>query len=89
LRSPPSRAQDGRVKHEPPVHELKEAAVKAAIWRRDGKSGPFYQASFVRLFKDDETGEWRDSHSFGERDLENLAKVAAQAYAWIQANKKE
>jgi hypothetical protein len=77
------------MEHEPPVHELKEGAVKAAIWARAGKNGRFYQASFVRLFKDDETGEWRDSQSFGERDLENLAKVASQAYGWIQANKRD
>jgi len=78
-----------RMKNEPPVHELKEGAVKCALWRRTGRAGDFYQASFVRLFKDAETNEWRDSQSFGERDLENLARVAAQAYAWVQANKPD
>jgi hypothetical protein len=73
--------------HEPPIHELKEGAVKAAIWRREGRNGAFYQASFVRLFKDDEAGAWCESGSFGERELESLAKVASQAYAWILANK--
>ena len=73
--------------HEPPVHELKEGGVTAAIWAREGRSGRFYQASFARLFKDHETGEWRDSQNFGERDLENVALLASQAYAWIQANK--
>ena len=73
---------------EPPVHELKEGAVKAAIWRREGKNGVFYQASFTRIFKDEVTGIWRDSPNFGERDLEPLAKLASQAFSWIQLNKE-
>ena len=77
---------ENSVLREPPIQELREGAVKAAVWRRSGRNGVYYQASFARLFRDATTGEWRESGSFGERDLENLAKVAAQAYGWITVN---
>ena len=79
------RNEEERI-HEPPVQELREGAVKAALWRREGRNGVFYQVSFTRIYRDATTGEWCDCSSFGERDLESLARVAAQSYSWITMN---
>jgi hypothetical protein len=68
-----------------PVHEIRLGRVKAAIWANPTEDGVRYAASPVRLYKDDERGEWRSTHSFGRDDLLILAEVARQAAAWIFA----
>jgi hypothetical protein len=59
-------------KKKPPVHNIKQGAVKCTIWERQGKHGPWYEATFVRLWKDDEKDQWHESATFGERHLRCL-----------------
>ncbi|HRZ38512.1 MAG TPA: hypothetical protein P5534_19375 [Candidatus Paceibacterota bacterium] len=74
-----------------PIHEVRFGAIKAAIWRNDTVIGVRYNATFSRLYKDRENGQWKSSDSFGRDDLLVLAKVADSAHTWIceQAQEKE
>jgi hypothetical protein len=68
-----------------PVHEIRLGRVNIATWANPTDDGVRYAASPGRLYKDDERGEWRTTHSFGRDDLLTLAEVARQAAAWIYA----
>jgi hypothetical protein len=67
-----------------PVAEVRIGSVKAAIWRNEGESGPRFNVTFQRIYRDDEKG-WRSTDSFGRDDLLVLAKVADQAHGRIVA----
>lgn len=66
-----------------PVHEVRLGFVKAAIWRNDTESGPRFNSTFSRLYREGE--DWRSTESFGRDDLLLLGKVADQAHSWICA----
>ena len=67
-----------------PVEEVRIGSVKAAIWKNETESGPRFNVTFQRLYRDGENG-WRSTDSFGRDDLLVLAKVADQAHGWIVA----
>jgi hypothetical protein len=64
-----------------PVHEIRLASVKAAIWENETPSGPRHNVTICRLYKDGE--QWKQTESFGRDDLPLVAKVVDQAHTWI------
>ena len=64
-----------------PVDEIRIGAVKAAIWKNETDAGVRFNATFQRLFRDDES--WKSTDSFGRDDLLLLAKVADQTHSRI------
>ena len=58
-----------------PVEEIRIGSIKAAIWRNEGESGPRFNVTFQRIYRDEEKG-WRSTNSFGRDDLLVLMKVA-------------
>ena len=65
-----------------PVHSVRLRNIRAAVWANESEQGTRYNATFCRLYKDNE-GFWRSSDSFGRDDLLLLAKVADLAHSWI------
>ena len=70
-----------------PINEVRIGAVKAAIWRNEVNGGVRYNATFSRLYRDED--QWRSTESFGRDDLIVLAKVADQTHSWICAQGQE
>jgi hypothetical protein len=66
-----------------PVHEVRLGRIKAAIWANSTENGTRHNVTFTRLYKDDQSNQWKDSQSFGRDDLPLLAKVADMAHTWI------
>lgn len=65
-----------------PTHEIRLAAVKAAIWQNETENGgPRFNVQFSRIYKDGDA--WKSSDSFGRDDLLLVSKVADQAHSWI------
>jgi hypothetical protein len=68
-----------------PVHAIRYGAIRAAIWRNVVDNGnasrPMFNVTFSRSYKDGD--EWKDSASFGQDDLLELAKAANEAHTWI------
>ena len=65
-----------------PANTLRCGSIKATIWENVSEKGPFFATTFSRPFKD-QSGEWRNSTSFGLTDLEALLTVARGAKEWI------
>lgn len=73
-----------------PATEVRLGRIKAAIWENSTEQGVRYNVTLTRLYKDQESGEWRTSTSFGRDDLLLVAKVSEMALVWIyQQNQQE
>ncbi len=70
-----------------PVQEIRLGSIKAAVWRNETESGPRYNVTFERLYRDGE--QWKSTSSFGRDDLLLLAKVADQAHTWIHTTGRD
>lgn len=73
-------SKEGR---ERPAHEVRLGRIKAAIWANTTEQGVRYGVTLTRLYKDQESGDWRTSSSFGRDDLLLLGKVCELALVWI------
>jgi len=65
-----------------PVQRIKRGAIEAAIWKNDGKTGPFHSVTFKRSYKTAE-GDYRDSHAYTLRDLFDLVRCVIEAQMWM------
>lgn len=64
-----------------PVHKIRHGAVSGSIWRNDTEKGPAFNVTFQRAYMDGKN--WRNSGSFGRRDLLVVGLIAARAFEWI------
>lgn len=63
-----------------PADVLRDGNVKATIWRNERENGPSYNTTFARTWQD-ESGAYRDSHSFSGTELLRVSELARSAYA--------
>lgn len=70
-----------------PVHAFRYGNVSCAIWADNSSSGYFFNTTFSRVFRLDDS--WGESASFGDRDLPDLMKAAADAHSWIYQRKAQ
>ena len=66
---------------QPPVHKIRNGAVNASIWRQETEKGPMFNVTFQRTYKDGDS--WKNSESFGRKDLLVLSLIAARVFEWI------
>lgn len=66
-----------------PAHEVRLGRIKGAIWANTTEQGVRYGVTFSRIYKDQESGEWRNSTSFGRDDLLLVGKVCELALLWV------
>ena len=64
-----------------PVHKIRHRAVSASIWRQETDKGPMFNVTFQRSYKIGD--DWKNSGSFGQRDLLVLGLIAARTFEWI------
>jgi hypothetical protein len=69
-----------------PVHKIRHGAVSASIWHQETPKGPLFNVTFQRSYKEGET--WKNSTSFGKRDLLVLGHIASLAFEWIGRQSK-
>lgn len=67
-----------------PAHKVKIGLITATIWDNDG----FHTVDLSRSYKTNE-GDWKNTTSFAQSDLLNLAKVAERAEIWVSRKASE
>lgn len=68
-------------KKERPARFVKIGSVQVAIWRNLTKEGrEVFNATFERLYFDEQADKWDSSTSFGRRDMLELSKAADIAH---------
>jgi hypothetical protein len=69
-------------KHETqPVQKIRQGAISASIWRNETERGPMFNVTFQRAYRDGEA--WKNSASFGRKDLLVIGLIAVRAFEWI------
>jgi len=76
-KSPPREATNR------PVHEVRLGRIRAAVWANPTEIGIRHNVTVSRLYRDEKSGEWRDSQSFSRDDLPLVGKVCDLADSWI------
>lgn len=70
-----------------PVHRIARGKVEAALWRREGGQGVFYQVSFSRPYQTKD-GSFASSENFALGQLADVAYAAVAAGLWMEAQRK-
>ncbi|ADM09228.1 hypothetical protein PB2503_05787 [Parvularcula bermudensis HTCC2503] len=70
---------------EKPELTLRDGAIKAAIWRNSGTGGDFFTTSISRTYRDEKSGEFKDTNSFTGSDLLKVSALAQEAYQQTRA----
>lgn len=63
-----------------PADVLRDGNIKATIWKNERENGPSYNTTFARTWQD-ESGAYRDTHSFSGTELLRVSELARSAYA--------
>ena len=66
-----------------PVKSFRQGGVKVDVWRNSGQNGDMYNTTITNSYKDDATGEWKDTKSFSPTDLAVVAQLSSQAFQAI------
>lgn len=61
-----------------PVEVLAHETLRAALWKNEGPNGSYYSVTFSRAYAR-RGGEVRNTASFKQQHLADLAKIAARA----------
>ena len=70
-----------------PAAELRIGTVKATVWENEVGGITHHNFTFSRIYRDDD--QWKTTHSFGFKNLLNLAKLADQAHTLITERNAE
>ena len=72
-----------------PVKSIRQGGVKVDVWRNAGQNGDMYNTTIGNSYKDDATGEWKDTKSFSPTDLAVVSQLSSQAFQAITELKSQ
>ena len=70
-----------------PANKIRHGAVSASIWRQETDKGPMFNVTFQRAYRDGDA--WKNSNSFGRKELLVLSLIAARAFEWIASQPRQ
>ena len=72
-----------------PEKTFKSGGIEVSVWRNRTEKGDQYNTTIRNAYKDDATGEWKDTASFSATDLAVVSQLTSQAFAEITALKTQ
>jgi hypothetical protein len=66
-----------------PERTFKQGGVEVSIWKNHGEKGDMYNTTIRNSYKDDKSGEWKETTSFSPTDLAVLAQLSSQGFQAI------
>jgi hypothetical protein len=66
-----------------PVKSFRQGGVKVDVWRNPGQNGDMFNTTISNSYKDDASGEWKDTKSFSPTDLAVVSQLSSQAFQAI------
>src|SRR5882757_1876352 len=64
-----------------PVFSTRHRALKAAVWRNETETGPMFNTTVSRSYKDGD--DWKESGSFGYDDVLIVAELLRNCHGFI------
>jgi hypothetical protein len=65
------RAAHIRASHQ----DLQQGGVEVSLWRNSGEKGDMYNTTIRNSYKDENSGEWKETSSFSPTDLAVVAQL--------------
>src|SRR5271170_5052759 len=73
-----------------PVKTFKQGGVEVSVWRNTTDAGAeLYNTTIRNSYKDDKSGEWKETKSFSPTDLAVVSQLAGQAFQEIVQLKQQ
>lgn len=72
-----------------PEFTLRDGAVKATTWRNAGEKGDYFTTTISRVYRDERSGDLRDTNTFSGADLLKVSALAQEAYQQSRALRQE
>ena len=72
-----------------PVATFKQGGIKVAVFPNQTQNGTMYNTTIRNSYKDDASGEWKETSSFSPTDLAVLAQLSSQAFQKITELKSQ
>lgn len=73
-----------------PVAKFKHGGIELSIWpNQTAEGGTMYNTTISNSYKDDKTGEWKQTSSFSPTDLLVVGELGRQAFAKITELKQQ
>jgi hypothetical protein len=66
-----------------PIKTFKQGGVEVSVWRNSGEKGDMYNTTIRNSYKDESSGEWKETSSFSPADLAVVAQLSGQAFQAI------
>jgi hypothetical protein len=66
-----------------PVKTFKQGGIEVSVFRNQGQHGDMYNTKIRNSYKDDKSGEWKETSSFSPTDLAVLSQLSSQAFQAI------
>jgi len=71
-----------------PVDTIRDAHLKASIWKNTSERGDYYTTTFARSYKDSQ-GNYKDTQNFSKHDLLRVSELARGAYGRVNELQQE
>lgn len=71
-----------------PIDVIRDGSLKATIWENDCENGVIYSTTLARTYHAND-GSLKDAHSFSGSELLRIAELARQAYATVNAHRRD
>ena len=72
-----------------PVAKFKHGGIELSVWPNQTESGTMYNTTITNSYKDDKSGEWKQTSSFSPTDLLVVGELSRQAFAKITELKQQ
>src|SRR5271170_1633594 len=72
-----------------PVATFKQGGVEVSVWKNSGEKGDMYNTTIRNSYKDDKSGEWKETTSYSPTDLAVVSQLAGQAFQEIVQLKQQ
>jgi hypothetical protein len=72
-----------------PVAKFKHGGIEVAVWPNQTENGTMYNSTISNSYKDDKSGEWKETKSFSPTDLLVVGELSRQAFAKITELKQQ
>lgn len=66
-----------------PVATLKQGGLELSVWKNSGEKGDMYNTTIRNSYRDEKSGEWKETSSFSPTDLAVLVQLSGQAFQAI------
>ena len=61
-----------------PAAKLRDGAIVATLWKKEGEHGVFFNTTIARTYKDGDT--FKETNSYSGTELLKLSRLADKAY---------